>query len=124
MIIFLNWFHLTNIGDACGAGYLNDRFEQLLCNRLKDDLYLEQNGQSIADIARRTVPFFENFIKREVDIHRRPTREIHIPGLKGDEGRGLSGINAKRFEDSCLPLDVYAIFGDFQGKCWLTLKQT
>lgn len=99
-------FKLTIIGDNCGANYLNDRFEELLKVRLSEEDYLGDSRRPVVEIARHAVPVFENLHKREVDISRRPTRDIHVPGLKGDETRGRNGVDAKHFADNFLLLDV------------------
>ncbi|KAF8849939.1 hypothetical protein BDZ45DRAFT_752274 [Acephala macrosclerotiorum] len=93
-------------GDNCGASYLNENFEKRLLERLSGESELECNGQTLEGIVRYAVPDFEDYQKREVDIARRPNREVRIPGLEGDSKRLQSGRPAKRFGDNCVLLNV------------------
>ncbi|CZR65046.1 uncharacterized protein PAC_14946 [Phialocephala subalpina] len=84
-------------GDNCGASYLNDNYERLLLSKLSEETYLTHNGETLQDIVRLALQDFEDYQKREVDIHRHPTGEVHI--------RGLLANPSKRFDQNCLYLD-------------------
>ncbi|TGO22612.1 hypothetical protein BPAE_0161g00170 [Botrytis paeoniae] len=48
------------IGDNCGSSYLNDRYKDMLLNRLQDEDYLLKNGETLEAIVNRLIPDFEN----------------------------------------------------------------
>lgn len=95
----------TVLGDNCGGSYLNDNFEKRLLERLKDEVYLDQMGETRESIIRHLIPDFEDYDKRNRDIAKRPSSRIKILGLLGDNRRGLSGSNVKRFEDNFINLN-------------------
>src|SRR5690242_964783 len=93
-------------GDNCGGSYLNDNFSRRLLDRLHDEHYLDFNGQTRESIVHHLVPDFENRYKRRVDITKRPANSVRVSGLRGDKQRGLSGPDAKRFDDNSLWLNT------------------
>lgn len=93
-----------NIGDNCGASYLNQNFEALVFKRLADESYLEDNGDTLESIVKGLLPNFEDFDKRIKDIYKRPSARLKIPGLLGDKRRNLIGSKAKGFEDNYMLL--------------------
>lgn len=93
-----------NIGDNCGASYLNQNFEALVLKRLADECYLEDNGDTLESIVKGLLPNFEDFDKRIKDIYKRPSARLKIPGLLGDKRRNLVGSRAKGFEDNYMLL--------------------
>jgi hypothetical protein len=66
--------------------------------RLKDEAYLDQNGETRETLVNKTMPNFEIYDKRKKDVTRRPVNTVDIAGLRGDAQRGLTGHAAKRFE--------------------------
>ncbi|ORY16547.1 Hsp70 family protein-like protein [Clohesyomyces aquaticus] len=48
----------------CGASYINEKFERLLMQKLKDERYLETNGKTIKSIVEAQIINFENGEKR------------------------------------------------------------
>ena len=55
---------LTILGALCGSSFINERFEQLLLERLSKEHYLEHNGKTINSIVAAAVMQFENCEKR------------------------------------------------------------
>ncbi|CZS94244.1 uncharacterized protein RCO7_10355 [Rhynchosporium graminicola] len=92
-------------GDNCGASYLNDAFEKRLLKRLKDESYLDRDGETREDAVRYATMEFENRGKRNIDIAKRPVGEVRIPGLKGDLARRLQGQELKGFKPGFVSLD-------------------
>ena len=94
-----------HVGDNCGAGYLNDNFFNHVLDRLEDEDYLDVQGTTRTSIVRRAIPNFEENEKRFTNIYQKTSSSIEIPGLRGDMSRGLTGANAKRFDDNSMNLD-------------------
>ncbi|CAG8958614.1 hypothetical protein HYFRA_00009931 [Hymenoscyphus fraxineus] len=95
----------SQLGDNCGASYLNDNFETRVLERLADENYLDVDGTTREAIVRQLVLDFETYDKRFKDVTKSPESALRIPGLRGDMRRGLKGSEAKRFEDNQLILD-------------------
>lgn len=106
---FLMWFTKSLAGDNCGASYLNTNFVEHLLGRLADEHYLDSNGDDRMSMVNGLVPHFEDYEKRNKDISRMPSSRVKIPGLRGDMRQGLSGDNAKRFEDNYMLLNLYVL---------------
>jgi len=92
----------ARLGDNCGASYLNENFKNLLENRLRQESYLFQNGETLESIVNRLIPQFEDVIKRRVDVTRPCGDKIYVARLRSDEAQGLRGPDAKRFESNKL----------------------
>jgi len=88
---------------------VNDRYARRLLLRLRDEHYLERDGQSLDSIVSSFIPAFENHHKRRKNIMERPSLRLRIPGLKGDKERGLVGKAAKRFEKNEMLLNWYVL---------------
>jgi hypothetical protein len=97
---------LTDLGDNCGGTYLNDRYAKRLLFRLREEHYLDRRGQTRDKIVNGFIPAFETKHKRRKDIFDRPKLRLPIPGLIGDEERGLRGSAAKRFESDVMVLNL------------------
>jgi hypothetical protein len=93
-------------GENCGGSYLNDRYAKRLLLRLRDEHYLDCNGQTREKIVNGFIQAFETSHKRRKNVYERPTLRLPIPGLKGDKDRGLSGKSAKRFEGDVMNLNL------------------
>lgn len=93
------------IGDACGGSYLNESFKIHLLQRLKDDHYLEDRGETRETLVNYCIPDFEKIHKRTKDPKKNLTTKIRIPGLKGDHQCGRAGKAARRFMDNALILN-------------------
>jgi hypothetical protein len=91
-------------GDNCGASYLNENFRKLIMEKLADEDYLEDNGDTRESIVNGLVSNFEDFDKRTKDIYDSPSARFKIPGLLGDLRRNLGGPLKKGFEDNFLLL--------------------
>jgi hypothetical protein len=59
------------LGQLYGASYINERFEELLLEKLKNEHYLEKNGKTIKSIAESLTIAFENGEKRTINTTRR-----------------------------------------------------
>jgi hypothetical protein len=84
---------------------LNDLYAEHLSQRLRDEHYLDRNGQTRQAIVNSFIPAFETHHKRRKNVMERPSLRLAIPGLKGDKERGLTGKAAKRFEESVMLLN-------------------
>lgn len=75
---------LTVAGKLCGASYINEKYEHKLLKKLASETYLEKNGKTLRSIVQATVPRFENFQKRRIDITngRAETIRVYIDDLK------------------------------------------
>ncbi|KAI9650554.1 hypothetical protein NHQ30_000571 [Ciborinia camelliae] len=90
------------IGDNCGSSYLNDRYKDMLLNRLQDENYLLKNGETLEAIVNRLIPDFENEYKRRVNVMKRIGHRVYIAGLRSDEQMNRVGPAEKRFETNNL----------------------
>ena len=56
------------LGAMCGSSFINERYEELLLERLKNALYLEEKaGESLATIISGLVVEFERRDKKKLD---------------------------------------------------------
>ncbi len=95
--------YLTLLGDNCGSSYLNENFRIRAMYRLRDEKYLEDNGDTLLSIVDRVCVKFENFTKRSVDAtSKHPHGRFYISKLRGDKAQGRSGAAAKGFENNIL----------------------
>ncbi|KAB8293932.1 hypothetical protein EYC80_009405 [Monilinia laxa] len=102
------------LGDNCGSSYLNDRYKDMLFNRLQDEDYLLKNGETLEAIVNRLIPDFENEYKRRVNVMNRVGHRVYIAGLRSDEQMNRVGLAEKRFETNNLLMnksDYEEIFG-------------
>lgn len=78
------------IGALCGSSYINERFQELLFGKLKDEHYLEENGEPLSKIINELVVEFERRDKKKMDMmfpdQIRDTI-FRVPGLKEDQKR-------------------------------------
>lgn len=74
------------LGRACGASYINERYEKLLLKRLKHEKYLVKNGKTIKSIVEGKVVEFENGEKRLIDTVNESfeTDSIYIDDLRAN----------------------------------------
>jgi hypothetical protein len=73
------------IGSMCGSSFINERYEDLLRERLKNAPYLEDNGESLPTIISGLVVDFERRDKKRLDakfLDPRADYTIKVPGLK------------------------------------------
>lgn len=89
-------------GDNCGSSYLNDNYRDMLLNRLQDEDYLLNNGETLDAIVNRLIPDFENEYKRRVNVMKRIGHRVYIAGLRSDEQMNRVGPTEKRFETNNL----------------------
>lgn len=70
---------------------MNERFETLLYEKLKNERYLEVNGKTIKSIVEAQGIIFENGEKRTIDTTSSTARlePIWIDNLRADRSRGL-----------------------------------
>ncbi|QSZ36109.1 hypothetical protein DSL72_007234 [Monilinia vaccinii-corymbosi] len=102
----LKWETIRPIGDNCGSSYLNDRYKDMLLNRLQDEHYLLKNGETLEEIVNRLIPNFENEYKRRVNVMKRISGHgVYIAGLRSDEQMNRVGLAKKRFERNNLIMD-------------------
>ncbi|KAH8685484.1 hypothetical protein BGZ60DRAFT_365995 [Tricladium varicosporioides] len=76
----------------CGASYINERYEELLLNRLQDETYLEKNGKTIKSIVEAKVIEFENGEKRQINTvkERFGVERVYIDDLRRDDTKRFS----------------------------------
>ncbi|PMD30615.1 hypothetical protein L207DRAFT_549324 [Hyaloscypha variabilis F] len=93
---------------ACGASYINERFEKLLLKRLKHEKYLIKNGKTIKSIVEGKVIEFENGEKRLIDTTNEnfETEPIYIDDLRAN--------SAKRFYQNRLGISKREMMWVFQ----------
>ncbi|KUJ10085.1 uncharacterized protein LY89DRAFT_597110 [Mollisia scopiformis] len=93
-------------GHNCGASYLNENFRKLVQYRLKEETYLEGNGNTLDSFVDDVMVRFETYEKRNKDIMGRPSTQIKIPGLKARRPRTLPGNTPEKYQDNYLLLFV------------------
>ncbi|KAF2734482.1 hypothetical protein EJ04DRAFT_602989 [Polyplosphaeria fusca] len=91
----------------CGASYINERFRDLLQEKLGSELYLEKNGKTIKSIVDAATISFENNEKRLIDLSE-DLLVIKIDDLKEDL--------AKNFRQNRLELSKTEIVEDIFRK--------
>lgn len=75
-------------GSTCGSSFINERYEDLLRERLKNAPYLEDNGESLPTIISGQVVEFERRDKKRLDakfLDPLADYTIKVPGLKHSE---------------------------------------
>ncbi|GFF41245.1 predicted protein [Aspergillus udagawae] len=108
-------------GALCGSSYLNERFEGMLQNRLRDETYLTSPTITIEGIIASQVWEFETKIKRNCDVtdSKYTGHAFFIQGLKGN--------TEKNFTDNRLKLELKDFRDIFrpclEGVAKLMLKQ-
>ncbi|KAJ4299563.1 hypothetical protein N0V90_004809 [Kalmusia sp. IMI 367209] len=77
--------------ELCGASYINQRFEKMLMERLRDETYLIKNGKTLKSIIEALSIIFENGEKRSIDTEDTYSEldPIYIDDLKEDRQKGL-----------------------------------
>ena len=55
------------VGACCGSSYINERFEDLLVQRLSDEHYLIKDGEDMSRVIDRLVVLFERRDKLALD---------------------------------------------------------
>lgn len=76
------------IGSTCGSSFINERYEDLLRERLKNAPYLEDNGESLPTIISGLVVEFERRDKKKLDtrfLDPGADYTIKVPGLKQND---------------------------------------
>lgn len=69
----------------CGSSFINERYEDLLYERLKHASYLEDNGESLSTIMSGLAVEFERRDKKRLDakfLEPHTDCTIKVPGLK------------------------------------------
>ena len=86
----------------CGASYINERYEKLLLDRLKDEGYLAVNGKTIQSIVEAKVVEFEIGVKRQMDTEKEKfgAGSVKIDNLRED--------GDKRFKQNKMSFNRYA----------------
>lgn len=110
------------IGDDCGASYLNQNFIDILREKLCEESYLEDNGDTIESHINSAIANFEEVEKRYKDNTKTPssTTRVRIPGLRGDIRRARVGQTPVGFEngfvifDSQITIHFYHCRGDIE----------
>jgi len=80
-------------GALCGSSFINERFEHLLIERLKDEEYLWQNGEKLSKIINGLVVEFERGDKKRIDgmfPDRVTGCDVRIPRLKENKKKRFS----------------------------------
>lgn len=79
------------LGQLCGASYINEKFEDMLIEKLKDEEYLVKNGKTIKSIAEALTISFENGEKRTLNTTKRHAviEPLWIDDLRPTPGTGL-----------------------------------
>jgi hypothetical protein len=87
------WSYLHCLAKLCGASYINERYQKLLLDRLKDETYLEKNGKTIKSIVEAKVIEFENGEKRRINTakERFGVESVYIDDLRKDESKRFRG---------------------------------
>jgi hypothetical protein len=57
----------TSRGVLCGSSYINERFQDLITNRLRDEDYLRREGEDFSRVIDRLVVEFERVDKLVLD---------------------------------------------------------
>lgn len=79
-------------GELCGSSFINERFQELLERRLKNEKYLEENGETLDSIIDSLVVDFERQSKKRMDEMKVGPQEVFrvkIPGLRENKKRGF-----------------------------------
>ncbi|EXJ61551.1 hypothetical protein A1O7_01979 [Cladophialophora yegresii CBS 114405] len=98
------------IGSTCGSSFINERYEDLLRERLKNATYLEDNGESLPTIISGLVVEFERRDKKRLDakfLDPRANYTVKVQGLKHSDKlrfeKGRLVLNRKEMEVLFLP---------------------
>jgi hypothetical protein len=88
----------------CGSSFINEKYEDLLIRKLRNETYLERDDKTIAKIIDGLVVGFETQDKRNMDqilSSGIPNFTVYIPGLKENK--------KKNFQPGRMILTRYAL---------------
>lgn len=80
------------LGALCGSTCINERFEELLVEKLRDEHYLWQDGEDMSRFIDRLVVTFERVDKKMLDemFPDKITRyHIHVEGLRPNKRKNF-----------------------------------